>query len=163
ILIVEGFLITTLDSAVRLNRYLFEELWKTVLPNPPAIMRQFWFNSGLSVILMLVLAMSNGWKLIWPVFGATNQLLAALTLIATTVWLNRAGRKTWYTLAPAVLMMVTTITALSYELFGDYIPHHNILLAITAVILLALAVGVAVLATKELLHLRTVKETPASA
>jgi len=93
ILVVEGFLITTLDSAVHLNRYLFEEFWKTIFANPPALLRRFWFNSGLSVLLMLILAWSEGWKAIWPLFGSTNQLLAALTLIAVTVWLHRAGKK----------------------------------------------------------------------
>ena len=85
ILIVEGFLITTLDSAVRLNRYLFEELWKTLFVSPPAYMRKFWFNSGLSVVLMLIIAWTNSYRHIWPLFGSTNQLLAALTLIAVAV------------------------------------------------------------------------------
>ena len=152
ILIVEGFLITTLDSAVRLNRYLFEEFWIAVFANPPAITRKFWFNSGLSVFFMLLLAWNQGYKLIWPLFGATNQLLAALTLISVTVWLHRRGRKTWYTLAPAVVMMVTTIAALSYYLVVEYIPTHNLLLVATDSILLALAAGVMVLSIRELVH-----------
>ncbi len=163
ILVVEGFLITTLDSAVRLNRYLFEELWKTVFANPPAILRQSWFNSGLSVLLMLLLAWSEGWKSIWPLFGSTNQLLAALTLIAATVWLHRAGRRSWFTLAPALVMIVTTIAALSYMLFTDYLPGQKALLATTDVILLALAVGVLMLSLRRLSSLRTGSGTPASA
>ena len=151
ILIVEGFLITTLDSAVRLNRYLFEELWKTLLPNPPTIMTKFWFNSGLSVLLMFGLAQSQGWKYIWPVFGATNQLLAALTLIAATVWLHRAGRKSWFTLLPAIVMMLTTVAALVYYLVYKYLPEGNLLLAGTDILLLALAVGVTVLSFRTLL------------
>ncbi|MGD8922842.1 MAG: carbon starvation CstA family protein [Candidatus Zixiibacteriota bacterium] len=150
ILVVEGFLITTLDSAVRLNRYLFEELWRTIMDNPPAVMRKFWFNSGLSVLLMFVLAQTNGWKLIWPVFGATNQLLAALTLIAATVWLYRAGKKAWYTLVPALAMMVTTIGALGYFLVETYIPTGNMILIVTDVVLLFLAVGVIFLSLKQL-------------
>jgi carbon starvation protein len=148
ILVVEGFLITTLDSAVRLNRYLFEELWKTVLKSPPAIMRKFWFNSGLSVALMLLLAWSEGWKGIWPLFGATNQLLAALTLITATVWLHRAGKKSWFTLLPAMLMLVTTIAALGYKLFTDYLPGQKFLLATTDLVLMALTVGVLVLSVR---------------
>lgn len=152
ILIVEGFLITTLDSAVRLNRYLFEEFWNTIFAKPPAITRQFWFNSGLSVFFMLLLAWNQGYKLIWPLFGATNQLLAALTLISVTVWLHRAGRKTWYTLAPAVVMIVTTIAALSYYLVVKYIPTENMALVVTDSVLLALAVGVLFLSIRELVH-----------
>ncbi len=152
ILIVEGFLITTLDSAVRLNRYLFEEFWKTVFAKPPAITRKFWFNSGLSVFFMLLLAWNQGYKLIWPLFGATNQLLAALTLISVTVWLHRAGKKTWYTLVPAVIMIVTTIAALSYYLVFKYLPTGNLLLIVTDSILLALSVGVLALSIRELVH-----------
>ncbi len=142
ILVVEGFLITTLDSAVRLNRYLFEELWKTLFDNPPAYMRKFWFNSGLSVVLMLVIAWTNSYRHIWPLFGSTNQLLAALTLIAVTVWLHRAKKPTWFTIVPAVVMVVTTMSALVYKLFTDYIPGQNYLLMVIDLILLLLAVGV---------------------
>lgn len=149
ILVVEGFLVTTLDSAVRLNRYLFEELWHTLFANPPKVMRSFWFNSGLSVVLMLLLAWSEGWKSIWPLFGSTNQLLAALTLIAVTVWLHRAGKKSWFTLAPALVMIVTTVAALCYKLFTDYLPNQKMLLAATDLLLLALAVGVFFLSVRQ--------------
>jgi carbon starvation protein len=152
ILIVEGFLITTLDSAVRLNRYLFEELWKTILPRPPAITRTFWFNSGLSVFFMLLLAWNQGYKLIWPLFGATNQLLAALTLIGVTVWLHRAGRKSWFTLVPAIAMLLTTSAALTYSLVVKYLPSGNVLLAATDVLLLCLSLGVLILSIRAFLQ-----------
>lgn len=155
ILIVEGFLITTLDSAVRLNRYLFEELWRTIFAQPPVFMQKFWFNSGLSVVLMFLLAKTNGYKLIWPLFGSTNQLLAALTLIAITVWLHLAGKKNWFTLIPALVMMVTTIGSLSYSLVKNYLPEQNFLLATTDIILLALSFGVLILAFKRLVKPRT--------
>lgn len=113
ILLVEGFVITTLDAAVRINRYLFEELWKAVLPNPPAILRAFWFNAGVSALLMWVLAYYNAFNAIWPVFGAANQLLAALSLIAVAVWLLLAGKRAWFILLPAGFMVVTTVVALS--------------------------------------------------
>ena len=144
ILMVEGFVVTTLDSAVRLNRYIFEEFWGMIFKPVPALLKKFWFNSGLAVVLMFILAVSNGYRLIWPVFGASNQLLAALTLIAVTVWLHRSGKKSWFTLIPAVVMLITTIAALVYYLLVRYIPSGNILLSITDIILLALAFGVIV-------------------
>jgi len=154
ILIVEGFLITTLDSAVRLNRYLFEEFWRTIFISPPVVMTRFWFNSGLSVLFMLVLAWFQGYKLIWPLFGSTNQLLAALTLIAVTVWLHRAGKKSWFTLIPAAVMMVTTIASLSYYLVVKYLPSGNTVLAVTDLLLLALAIGVLILSVRQFMHRR---------
>ena len=151
ILIVEGFLITTLDSAVRLNRYLFEEFWKTIFKNPPKLVKKFYFNTGLSVILMLFIAWNQGYKLIWPLFGSTNQLLAALTLMTITVWLHHAGRKHWFTLVPAIIMLIITIWSLSYYLVIRYIPQKNVLLGVTDLILLLLAIGVLYLSAKQLL------------
>src|SRR5512138_2835671 len=107
-------------------------------------MMQFWFNSGLSVILMFALATSNGYKLIWPLFGSCNQMLAALTLIAVTVWLHRAGKASWFTLVPALVMLATTVAALSYALWKDYLPKQNYVLAATDVCLLVLTFGVVV-------------------
>lgn len=150
ILMVEGFLVTTLDSAVRLNRYLFEEFWKALFENPPAVLQSFWFNAGLSVVMMLAVALTNGYKLIWPVFGATNQLLAALTLITITVWLRLAGKKSWFTLIPAVIMILTTVAALIYKLFESYLPGKNWILAGTAILLLILGICVAALAVRKL-------------
>jgi carbon starvation protein len=114
ILLVEGFVVTTLDAAVRINRYLFEELWGILFQGRvPALMRHYWFNSGLSVILMLVLAWTNAFNTIWPVFGSANQLLAALAMIAVSAWLMGMGKKPWYTLVPAAVMLVTTIGTLA--------------------------------------------------
>ncbi|HUV30546.1 MAG TPA: carbon starvation CstA family protein [Acidobacteriota bacterium] len=162
ILIVEGFLITTLDSAVRLNRYLFEELWKTIMARPPSITRKFWFNSGLSVVLMLLLAWNQGYKLIWPLFGSTNQLLAALTLIAVTVWLHRAGKSFWFTLVPAVVMLATTIASLTYSLIAKYLPGGNTLLAVTDMALLALSIGVLVLSVRSFVRVELSADPPVS-
>ena len=149
ILMVEGFVVTTLDSAVRLNRYIFEEFWARLFKTVPPLFKKFWFNSGLAVLFMFALAVSNGYKLIWPVFGASNQLLAALTLIAVTAWLNMSGKKSWFTLIPAVIMVVTTIAALIYYLFHEYIPSMNIILIVTDVILLILSVGVVIQSVKK--------------
>jgi carbon starvation protein len=113
ILMVEGFVVTTLDAAVRLNRYLFEELWTALLKGRvPAIMRTAWFNSALSVLLMLWLAWNNAFTALWPMFAATNQLLAALSLLAIAAWLLARRRPAWFTVIPAAFMLATTIAAL---------------------------------------------------
>jgi len=158
ILMVEGFVVTTLDSAVRLNRYVFEEIWNILFKSVPGLFRKFWFNSGIAVILMFVLAVSNGYKLIWPVFGASNQLLAALALIAVTAWLNLAGKKSWFTMIPAVIMIVTTIASLIYYLFAHYLPSGNILLSITDIVLLLLSGGVVIQTIRKSAFLRAVQK-----
>ncbi|MEZ5357597.1 MAG: carbon starvation CstA family protein [Candidatus Zixiibacteriota bacterium] len=148
ILLIEGFVVTTLDSAVRLNRYLFEEFWALLFNPVPKIMTRFWFNSGLSVIIMFLLAYFNAFKLIWPLFGTANQLMAALALIAVSVWLTKRGRRNWYTVIPAVFMVVTTMAALVYLLVNTYIPSGKITLIAADILLLALSLGVLVISVK---------------
>ncbi|MBM4397396.1 MAG: carbon starvation protein A [Deltaproteobacteria bacterium] len=146
ILLVEGFVVTTLDAAVRINRYLFEELWGILFRGRvPALMRHYWFNSGLSAVLMLLLAWTNAFNLIWPVFGSANQLIGALALIAVSAWLVGQGRRPWYTVVPAAAMLVTTIATLLI-LIPRYLDGGQwaLLIADVALIALALAlVGVA--------------------
>lgn len=150
ILMVEGFVVTTLDTAVRLNRYLFEELWAMLLKDPPALLRSHVFNSILSAALMLLLCYTNAFKLIWPIFGAANQLLAALGLIVVSIWLAARKKPYLFTLVPALLMMAMTLYALYLLLFEKYLPAADYHLAAAAVALMALAIGVIVLSVRRL-------------
>jgi carbon starvation protein len=150
ILLVEGFVITTLDAAVRLNRYLFEELWAIALKKVPKLMRHFWFNSGLSVALMWVLAYSNAFNALWPIFGTANQLLAAMALLTVSAWLLLRRRRNWFTLAPAAFMVATTLVSLGILLTG-YIRKANYILIAADLLLLGLSAGVIVLSVKTFL------------
>ncbi len=147
ILLVEGFVVTTLDAAVRLNRYLFEELWSIVFKCPPRIMQHYWFNSTLAVVLMSVLAYTNAFSALWPIFGAANQLLAALSLLAVSSWLLLRGRACFFTAIPAVFMMATTITSLLI-LLRNYLQKGNYILVVTDLFLLSLSIGVIILSFK---------------
>lgn len=153
ILLLEGFLITTIDALVRLSRYLLEELWETVLENPPALFKSRVFNSFLVVAGFLTLTFTNAYLKIWPIFGAANQLLAALTLIAVTAWLAQKSKRYWFTAIPAAFMVVTTMTSLVI-LLGRYIDFNNWSLVLTDVILLLLAVGVLFMTFKYFFNLR---------
>ena len=53
------------------------------------------------------------WRAIWPVFGATNQLLGALALLTVSVWLKRTGRRTFFTVLPMLFMFSVTMLALA--------------------------------------------------
>jgi carbon starvation protein len=161
ILLVEGFVITTLDAAVRINRYLFEELWVVLFKNPPAIMRKFWFNAGLSTVLMWVLAYFNVFSALWPIFGTSNQLLAALSLLAVSVWLFKRKQRAWFTLIPSALMTITTITSLII-LLKRYIATSSYTLIITDILLLVFSVGVVVMGVGALLKMRKQPQETAS-
>lgn len=147
ILMLEGFLVTTLDAAVRLNRYLLEELWDLAFATPPAFLRQYWFNAGLSVGLMWLLAGTNAATAIWPVFGSSNQLLAALALLVVSTWLLHRGSSAWFTLIPAGFMMATTLYSLAL-LMQKHIPAGKWMLTVADVVLFALALGVIGLAVR---------------
>jgi len=163
ILLVEGFVVTTLDAAVRINRYLFEELWVILFRNRvPALMRHYWFNSGLSVVLMLVLAWSNAFSAIWPIFGSANQLLAALALIAVSAWLMMLGKRPLFTLIPAALMLVTTGGTLLILLFR-YFENAQWSLLIADVALLALSLSLVIVALQRLLGGRAARSAAAPA
>ena len=155
---LEGFLITTIDALVRLSRYLFEELWLTLIPNPPAILKSRVFNSLLVVAGFLTLTFTNAYLKIWPIFGAANQLLAALTLIAVTAWLAQKAKRYWFTALPATFMIITTITALIY-LLDRYVKLESWTLLSTDIILLILASGVIILTFKYFYNLRAKVET----
>ncbi|MCX6571525.1 MAG: carbon starvation protein A [Candidatus Aminicenantes bacterium] len=150
ILLVEGFVITTLDAAVRLNRYLFEELWSIVFKKAPLLLRHYWFNSGLSVLLMWTLAYSNAFNSLWPIFGTANQLLAAMALLTVSAWLLLRRKRNWFTLVPAVFMVLTTLVSLGILLSG-YIRTRNYILIAADALLFALSAGVVVLFLKTFL------------
>ncbi|HPA47635.1 MAG TPA: carbon starvation CstA family protein [bacterium] len=147
ILLVEGFVVTTLDAAVRLNRYLFEELWVILFEKPKPFLTNYWFNSLLTVCFMFILAYSNAFSVLWPIFGAANQLLAALALITVASWLVIRGKKYFFALYPALFMLATTMTALVFLLM-NYIRKDNYILLVVDLLLVMLSIGVVVLAIR---------------
>jgi carbon starvation protein len=116
ILIIEGFLVTTLDTAVRLARYLFEELWTCLgKGTAPAALRHPAVNTGCAVGMMLLFAYYDDiYNALWPFFGAGNQLIGALALTTVSLWLLKRGKTAWFTAIPAAFMIVTAISALAW-------------------------------------------------
>jgi carbon starvation protein len=147
ILLVEGFVATTLDTAVRINRYLFEELWSILFVKTPGWMKSYLFNSLLSVGLMLILAFTNAFSAIWPIFGTANQLLAALTLITLAAWLSMKGKKNFFVVIPAFFMIITTIFSLVL-LAQKYLRNSNYVLFTTDILMMVLSVALVVVAVR---------------
>lgn len=153
ILILEGFVITTIDTLIRLERYLLEELWASAFKRVPLFLRSKFVNSGIAVALMMALAFTNAYQAIWHVFGSANQLLAALALIAVTAWLMQKGMKAWFTAMPAAFMIVTSLTSLVL-LLQRYISRGNWILTIADLLLILLAIGVVVMTFRFFYRLR---------
>lgn len=161
-LLLEGFVVTSLDTAVRLNRYLFEELWHAIFKQPPKIFKYYWVNSGLAACLMFGLAYNNTVNNIWSIFGTTNQLLAALTLIIVSFWLLFKRKKVWITTIPAIFMIVTTVAMLIYMLLTKFIPQGNVTLITADIVLLGLSLGIITIAIRTLFQYKTAKYYPAA-
>ncbi len=131
---------TTMDTGLRLQRYIFQE-WGEIYNI--GWMRKALPATLLSVASCLILAFGaggadgSGGLLIWPLFGTTNQLLAGLTLLVITVMLVRRGRPTFYTLGPLVFLLVMTLAALLMQLRDFYQKENWFLLGLDLVVLVA--------------------------
>ena len=121
ILAVSAFCLTSVDTATRLARYMFQELftpagmdskdltgWRKVITNP-------YVATGITVVAGVVLGLT-GYAKIWALFGAANQLLAALGLLAVCCWLGKVGRSNKMFYFPMFFMLVVTLTSLAFTI-----------------------------------------------
>jgi carbon starvation protein len=107
------FVFDTLDVATRLGRYILQELAN--MHNRTAALVATAITAAVPAIV-LVSAGPGGYKTFWTLFGTSNQLLAALTLLGITVWLKRLGKRVWFTFAPMLFLMAVTMWSLTGQL-----------------------------------------------
>jgi len=115
-LVLVSFLLTSTDTAVRLGRYMVEELVGTPETQVQEVAANRYVNAFLQVAPAYVLVASGRWADLWPLFGGANQTLAALALLVATIWLaNWDDQKQLIsTGAPMAFMFVITTIALLY-------------------------------------------------
>ena len=118
ILAVSAFCLTSLDTATRLARYMFQEFWlkpgqtyKDVIGFKKTLCNPF-VATLITVVLGIGLGL-GGYSKIWPLFGAANQLLAALALLAVAAWLGNIGKNNKMFLFPMGFMLVVTLCSLA--------------------------------------------------
>lgn len=121
ILAVSAFCLTSLDTATRLARYMFQELWVPVGETIDTVtgLRKVMANPYVATVITVVIGIAlgmTGYTIIWPLFGAANQLLAALALLAVCAWLGNAGKNNKMFYIPMVFMLVVTLTSLAMTL-----------------------------------------------
>jgi len=139
VILLNAFVMTTLDSATRITRYIFGELLGDAFHL--RVFRNRYATTLLVGVLAGALALGN-WQAIWPVFGSSNQLIAAMVLIIVSVYLMRRGRRHAFTAIPAIIMLITTIAALAYNAH-DFVAGGKYFLATIAIVLILLAFFVA--------------------
>ena len=118
VLTYSAFCLTSLDTATRLARFMFQEFWlepgqtpKDITEGWKKVMVNPYFATILTVVLGVILGMT-GYGKIWGLFGAANQLLAGIGLLAVATWLGNAGKNNKMFLAPMAFMIVVTICSL---------------------------------------------------
>ena len=148
------FAATTMDTGVRLQRFVVQEIGEIVGArlNAPAA-------TAIVIVVALALTFSaggdgSGGMLIWPLFGTTNQLMAALTLSIVAVILTRLRRPTWPVLIPLVFVLVMSLWAAVVQLRSFWETQNWLLLGIDVIILVS-AVWVTVEAFAAMRRART--------
>ncbi|MCX7702508.1 MAG: carbon starvation protein A [Planctomycetota bacterium] len=136
-LMLNAFVLTTLDTAVRLGRYIIQESAGETI----SLLKNRTLTSFIVVIPAFILTLTNTWQAMWPIFGAANQLIAALALLVVTAYLSYAKKPTKFSLVPGIFITLTTIAALVYKV-NEYLlgEKKQLLLGVTAILLIILAV-----------------------
>jgi len=157
-IIIVSFAATTLDSAVRLMRYIIAELG--VEYKLPAIEKKH-VATSIAVISSAALVLlpegpqgfGSGGYLLWPLFGTANQLLAGISLLLIAVWLRRLGRNYWVALIPMIFVMFMTLWAMFQQVFFEWSfigSDSNMLLFVLGAIIFVFAIWISITAASVL-------------
>jgi len=131
---LNAFVLTTLDTGTRIGRFITTELLGKKAPP----LQNRWIASLFILVFAALLGGTEGYKTIWPIFGASNQLVAALALIVVSSYLVGIKRPKKYTVYPAIFMLLTTLGALIYQGY-NFFKTKSFLLGCVSVILIFLA------------------------
>ena len=168
VLTYSAFCLTSLDTATRLARFMFQEFWldssKGETPENVTgykkVLSNMYVSTGITVVLGVLLGL-NGYEKIWALFGSANQLLAGLGLLAVATWLGNIGKNNKMFLIPMGFMLVVTICSLLINTKNqvalisaggaDWGPYVQAILGILLVVLaVILAIeGIATIAKKK--------------
>jgi len=140
---IVSFAGTTLDSATRIQRLSLQEIFRS---REGAVIRPLNNNYVATLVVVILAALlcfaqpgAKGALKLWPMFGALNQLLAALGLTVATVYLAKKGRNILFTLVPMIFMLGMTIWAMIINLQKFYATGNTLLFSLSVVILVLTA------------------------
>jgi carbon starvation protein len=129
---VISFAATSLDTGVRIQRYILAELGELY---GIQFLQQRFIGGFLAVAPPLALYVSGKEKTLWPLFGATNQLLAGLSLVVVTVWLKKSGRPWLYTGIPMIFVVIVAGLSMGGNIMNYYRGGSWLLMAVGSLVL----------------------------
>lgn len=160
ILAVSAFCLTSLDTATRIGRMMFQEMLTKEGEEKPEGARGVLTNPYVATVITVILGIAlgmTGYAIIWPLFGAANQLLAALALLAVCSFLGNIGRNNRMFYIPMVFMLIVTLTSLVLTakakvaaIMTTGVAFAPVAQLILAVLLLVLAIVLAVKGIKQI-------------
>jgi carbon starvation protein len=147
------FVFDTLDVSTRLGRYLLQELfgWR----GKPGMLAATLLTVGTPMLFVLY-AGAGAWQSFWTLFGTSNQLLAALSLLGVSVWLKVSGKRYWYTFWPMIFVAIITVSSLFLLIRSAFFSDAAVsrveqINGAVAVLLLVLALSIALQGARILL------------
>lgn len=140
-LAVSAFALTSLDTATRLARFMFQEFFEVKdQPEKKSVFQNRFVATGITVAVGAALTFSGQTMSIWPVFGSANQLLAALALLALTAWIAYLRKGVLFVMIPMIFMFAVTLTSLGMLVITNY-NSANYTLSVISLLLFLLAVS----------------------
>ncbi len=147
---ISAFALTSLDTATRLARFIFQEFFEKKGSEKKSILsRNRYIGTLVTIIFAGLLAFSGSSKVLWPLFGSANQLLAAIVLLSITVWLAELKKKNNFVKYPMFFMFAVTLTALGNLIYKNFVAK-NLTLFFIAILLFGVAIVLVVQAGKSL-------------
>lgn len=163
-LAISAFALTSLDTATRLARFIFQEAFvkkgETLSPTKKVLTNRF-VATGITVVLGGFLAF-GGYKAIWPIFGSANQLLSAIALLAIGVWLKAMGKEHKMATIPMFFMFAVTLAALGQLIYANSVVAFNGVLLLFAVALFVLAIVLIAQAVKAFSRISSIEQRKVS-
>lgn len=141
--LVVSFAATTLDSATRIQRYVISELASDFKIKPVATKHGATLVAVISAFLLAHINGGAGGMILWPLFGAANQMLAALALLVATVYLVKKQKPIYVTMLPFIFVVIIETWALLYNI-NQFYGQNNVLLTTIGAILFVLEVWMVV-------------------
>ena len=137
IIIMISFAATTLDSATRICRFMIKELGNAINLD---LLKNKYLGTLLSILpaMMLLIIEIDGTslgKFLWPLFGASNQMLAALTLMIISFYFQKKGARVLLTVIPMIFISLICIASFILNFYSSTINHHPLLAIINGILL----------------------------